>query len=173
MPPPTTTTKSQNTVFKGKVRSGAHKDTQNKPVSEVERARRLFSSLCSQIDGGHFVNAIRTCDKSIPWLLSYMYCAYIKLAVLRILPDDPDALSTKLFLLLQTDQYEAALVVINGDKDKSKLTFEHAYALYRSHEDAEAQRVIESLKQNADDSGLAHLKAQLVRVFPNVAIGSL
>jgi len=81
-------------------------------------------------------------------------------------PDDPDALSTKLFLLLQTDQYEAALVVIDRNKDKSKLTFERAYALYRSHEDDEAQRVIQSLEQNADDWSLAHLKAQLVRVHP-------
>jgi len=95
------------------------------------------------------------------------YGVYNNLVVLRILPDDSEALSTKLFLLLQTDQYEAALVVIDRNKDKSKLAFERAYALYRSREDDEAQRVIQSLEQqNADDWGLAHLKAQLVRVHP-------
>lgn len=103
------------------------------------------------------------------------YGVYNNLVVLRILPDDSEALSTKLFLLLQTDQYEAALVVIDRNKDKSKLAFERAYALYRSREDDEAQRVIQSLEQqNADDWGLAHLKAQLVRVHPpwRAAIGN-
>lgn len=36
-----------------------------KPLSVNERLKRLFTSLCAQIDGGHFKNAIKTCDKSL------------------------------------------------------------------------------------------------------------
>jgi signal recognition particle subunit SRP72 len=136
------------------------KRTQKKPVPEAERVQRLFSSLCAQIDGGHFANAIRTCDKSRLLFLLSSQSAYLCL-VLKIHPADTDALSTKLFLLLQTDQHGAALGVIDAS---SELAFERAYALYRSHEDAEAQRVVKSLKElNAHDRGLAHLDAQLVR----------
>ncbi|KAF5354913.1 hypothetical protein D9756_005625 [Leucocoprinus leucothites] len=146
MPPPSATTaRSKGTASKSRDGPGARKNTPKKHISEAERVRRYFSSLCSQIDGGHFANAIKTCDK-----------------ILRIHPDDVDALSTKLFLLLQTDQYETALVVIDREKDKSKFAFERAYTLYRSREDTEAQQAIKSLKEkNSDDRGLAHLEAQL------------
>ncbi|KAJ3565743.1 hypothetical protein NP233_g7442 [Leucocoprinus birnbaumii] len=145
-PSSTTTIKPRKpTGSKGKPKPGSRKNRPKKPVSEEERSKKLFSSLCSQIDGGHFANAIKTCDK-----------------ILRIYPDDADALSTKLFLLLQTDQYKNALAVINGEKGQSRLQYERAYALYRSHDDKEAQNAIQSLKdQNADDRGLAHLEAQL------------
>lgn len=96
--------------------------------------------------------------------------AHLGVSVLRIYPDDVDALSTKLFLLLQVDQYQPALTVIDGHKDKSKLAFERAYTLYRSHEDTEAHEIIRSLKeQNADDRGLAHLEAQLVCIYCHIA----
>jgi len=39
---------------------GEHKQ----PLPLPERLKRLFTSLCAQIDGGHFQNAIKTCDKS-------------------------------------------------------------------------------------------------------------
>jgi signal recognition particle subunit SRP72 len=61
-PPPATARKAQPGKAKG--RSSTRKATPKKPVSETETARRLFSSLCSQIDGAHFANAIKTCDKS-------------------------------------------------------------------------------------------------------------
>lgn len=35
-----------------------------KPTPVPERLKRLFTSLCAQIDGGHFGNAVKTCDKS-------------------------------------------------------------------------------------------------------------
>ncbi|KAF7782831.1 hypothetical protein Agabi119p4_2207 [Agaricus bisporus var. burnettii] len=141
MPPPSATARKPQPKGKRSTR----KATPKKPVSEAENIRRLFSSLASQIDGAHFANAIKTCDK-----------------ILRIYPDDVDALSTKLFLLLQIDQYQSALAVIDGSKDKSKLAFENAYALYRSHEDVGAHEATKSLKEkNPEDRGLAHLEAQL------------
>ena len=38
------------------------------PLSVSDQLKRLFTSLCAQIDGGHFKNAIRTCDKSAFYL---------------------------------------------------------------------------------------------------------
>ncbi|KAG5640831.1 hypothetical protein DXG03_006884 [Asterophora parasitica] len=42
----------------------ARSKTPKQPLSTPERLRRLFTSLCAQIDGGHFSNAIKTCEKS-------------------------------------------------------------------------------------------------------------
>ena len=38
--------------------------TPKQPLPVADRLKRLFTSLCAQIDGGHFANAIKTCDKS-------------------------------------------------------------------------------------------------------------
>ncbi|KAG6877573.1 hypothetical protein C0993_005987, partial [Termitomyces sp. T159_Od127] len=98
-----------------------------------ERLRRLFASLCAQIDGGHMRNAIKTCDK-----------------ILRIDPADPDAHKTKLFLLLHTEQYDAALPLAHH-------RFERAYTLYRLHREDDALRVLGT----GDDRATAHLRAQM------------
>jgi len=79
-------------------------------LSIQERLKRLFTSLCAQIDGGHFNNAVKTCDK-----------------ILRLDPKDADARQTKLFLLLQTEQYSAALSLIDSDDDRSHHAYERAY----------------------------------------------
>ena len=86
--------------------------------------------------------------------------------VLRLEPRDPDALQTKLFLLLQTDQYAAALAMIAGEGDAGdEHAFEKAYSLYRLHREDEAASVLEGMKgqDQVDDRGLQHLEAQLVR----------
>ncbi|KAH9915348.1 hypothetical protein B0H21DRAFT_781920 [Amylocystis lapponica] len=112
------------------------------PPTPVDRLKRLFTSLCAQIDGGHFANALKTCDK-----------------VLRIAPDDADALQTKRFLLLQTEQYTPALVLI-GDAGDGR--FERAYALYRLHHEDDAEATLRALKEHsADERGVLHLEAQL------------
>jgi signal recognition particle subunit SRP72 len=166
MPPPSATARKAK-QGKAKGRTSTRKATPKKPVSEAETARQLFSSLCSQIDGAHFANAIKTCDKSVClYPTSLPQKAHLDCVVLRIYPDDIDALSTKLFLLLQIDQYQSALTVIDGSKNKSELAFENAYALYRSHESVSAHEATKSLKEkNPEDRGLAHLEAQLVRLF--------
>lgn len=113
------------------------------PLPVPERLKRLFTSLCAQIDGGHFSNAIKTCDK-----------------ILRLEPNDPDALQTKVFLLLQTEQYAAALTLIDGN---DKYAFEKAYSLYRTNQEAEARIALEETKRSKgdDDRGVQHLEAQL------------
>jgi signal recognition particle subunit SRP72 len=109
----------------------------------------LFTSLCAQIDGGHFINALKTCDK-----------------ILRIDPNDKDALQTKLFLLLQTEQYDAALSLIgNGNKGSdSEHAFERTYSLYRVQREQEAVGGLKVLKEGSneeDERGVLHLEAQL------------
>lgn len=112
--------------------------------------KRLFKSLCAQIDGGHFVNALKTCEK-----------------VLRINSKDSDALQAKLFLLLQTEQYDAALALIseNGSEGTGR-EFEKAYALYRLRRESDAGDVLSNVKGGHGPSdfhsrGIIHLEAQL------------
>ncbi|KAH9485763.1 Signal recognition particle subunit SRP72 [Psilocybe cubensis] len=124
------------------------KDNKGKPKqqpSTAERLRRFFTSLCAQIDGGHFSNAVKTCDK-----------------ILRLDPTDADARQTKLFLLLQTEQYNAALNLIATDNTHA---YEKAYSLYRLQRESEARNILESIKgeRGENDRGIVHLEAQLAR----------
>ena len=45
-------------------RTTRKKAAPKQPLPVADRLKRLFTSLCAQIDGGHFANAIKTCDKS-------------------------------------------------------------------------------------------------------------
>jgi hypothetical protein len=85
--------------------------------------------------------------------------------VLRLQPSDEDALKTKLFLLLQTEQYDAALSLL--DENKSfEHPFERAYSLYRLHREPESKDILQAIKaEGSDDRGPLHLEAQLVRGF--------
>lgn len=76
-----------------------------------------------------------------------------------------DAGQTKLFLLLQTEQYDTALSLINSDGVDNDHAFEQAYSLYRLQHEAEARKALEAIKEEKDDSdrGVVHLEAQLVR----------
>ncbi|PPQ97723.1 hypothetical protein CVT26_001913 [Gymnopilus dilepis] len=123
-----------------------HKATPKQPLPVPERLKRLFTSLCAQIDGGHFSNAVKTCDK-----------------ILRLDPKDTDARQTKLFLLLQTEQYNAALSLIDEDEDPSHYAYEKAYTLYRLQRESDARDVVETIKKEKgeDDRGIVHLEAQL------------
>ncbi|EIN06645.1 hypothetical protein PUNSTDRAFT_90354 [Punctularia strigosozonata HHB-11173 SS5] len=114
-----------------------------RPLSTEERLKKLFGSLCAQIDGGHFPNAIRTCDK-----------------ILRLAADDKDALQTKLFLLLHTEQYEAALTLVDSLDKEHGHDFGRAYSLYRLQREDEAESALKQLSDE-DDRGALHLEAQL------------
>ncbi|CAE6388539.1 unnamed protein product [Rhizoctonia solani] len=117
-----------------------------KPKPAEVRIKQLFGSLCAQIDGGHLANAIKTCYK-----------------ILRLTPDDTDVIQTKLFLLLQTDQYARALDIVNtlsSGSDSRQL--EKAYLLYRLHKEKEAKAIVDQAKgKGASEGGFAHLDAQI------------
>lgn len=85
--------------------------------------------------------------------------------VLRLHPADTDAVQTKLFLLLQTEQYDAALTLIadSTSGDGPDYTFEEAYAMYRLHREGEAAAALGKIKGSGKDHrGVVHLEAQLV-----------
>lgn len=75
-------------------------------------------------------------------------------------------MQTKLFLLLQKEQYDAALALINSVELATKYSFEKAYSLYRLHRESEAQGILEEIKaekKEVDESrDVMHLEAQLV-----------
>ncbi|KAG9312256.1 hypothetical protein JVU11DRAFT_7558 [Chiua virens] len=123
---------------------GKNQLRKKKPVSLEERLKRLFASLCAQIEGGHFTNAIKT--------------------FLRLHPADKDAFQAKLFLLLQTEQYEAAMTLIadSTDGDGFDCTFEQTYATYRLHREEQAAAALCKIKRSEKDHrGVLHLEAQL------------
>ncbi|KAF9496334.1 hypothetical protein BDN71DRAFT_1389626 [Pleurotus eryngii] len=137
---------SSKPMKSSKIPSSAKKSkrgSSKQAIPASERLKRLFTSLCAQIDGGHFSNAIKTCDK-----------------ILRLEPADPDARQTKLFLLLQTEQYDAALELIKSRKDENQNVFERAYSLYRLQREVEAAEQLESLEEGGH-RGVVHLRAQL------------
>jgi signal recognition particle subunit SRP72 len=86
-------------------------------------------------------------------------------SVLRLHPVDTDALQTKLFLLLQTEQYDTALSLIADSTSGAgpDYTFEEAYAMYRLHREVEAAPALGKIKgSRRDHRGVLHLEAQLV-----------
>ncbi|KAI9465214.1 hypothetical protein BJY52DRAFT_1202380 [Lactarius psammicola] len=121
------------TATKIQPRASKRKALLKKEISLGDRVQRLFTSLCAQIDGNHFTNAIKTCDK-----------------VLRLVPDDKDAKQTKLFLLLQTERYNDALALLESSDESS--AFERTYSLYRLQQLDEAAQLL---------GKLLHLEAQL------------
>jgi len=139
--PATATPRKSTHQGKRPTGKGEHKQ----PLPLPERLKRLFTSLCAQIDGGHFQNAIKTCDK-----------------ILRLEPRDTDALQTKLFLLSQTEQYSGALEMIDSGEDKDVYAFEKAYTLYRLQCEQEAGQILEEIKtRRGPDRGITHLEAQM------------
>lgn len=103
----------------------------------------------------------------------------LNLVVLRIKSNDADALQAKLFLLLQTEQYDAALALISDNKSEgTSREFEKAYALYRLHREFDASDVLSNVKGTEGPSefhsrGIIHLEAQLVSLHHSPSRPSL
>lgn len=163
MPPKSSTKPTKVATLPKQSKWANHKTTPKKPLTAQEQLKRLFTTLCAQIDGGHFSNAVKTCDKSMLLSCRELRCGVLtRNTVLRLQPTDVDARQTKLFLLLQTEQYEAALTLIDLDKDPSDHAYERAYSLYRMQRESAAKEVLEELKEEEDDNrGIVHLEAQL------------
>jgi hypothetical protein len=90
----------------------------------------------------------------------------MEFTVLRLDSSDRDALRTKLFLLLQTEQYDTALALIAEINDQSP--FERAYALYRLQREEDAGQVLKEIKNDGkepEQRGAMHLEAQLVSIW--------
>ncbi|WWD15845.1 hypothetical protein CI109_100269 [Kwoniella shandongensis] len=113
------------------------------PRSAEERLPQLYRALTDQVDDGYFQNAIKTSKK-----------------ILALDPSSQAAFQTLLFLYLQTDEYSAALALLDAPPSStSSLDFERAYCLYRLHREKEALAVLEGLKDK--DRKVDHLEAQI------------
>jgi len=173
--------------MKGKLSTTSRKKKtpQKVPLSISERLKRLFTSLCAQIDGAHFTNASKTCDKSAFFnpatRVNVFICVACDGTVLRLDPRDKDALQTKLFLLLQTEQYAAALALVDTS-DGIDGAFDRAYSLYRLQHKEEATEMLKGIKESTsggeENRGVLHLEAQLVSMalrfvpFPTLNVRS-
>ncbi|KAG1804112.1 uncharacterized protein BJ212DRAFT_1284791 [Suillus subaureus] len=145
MPPPPKPVPAKAGQTSSKTPSRQRHPQKQQPAPLTDRLKRLFTSLCAQVDGGHFTNAIRTCNK-----------------ILRLDPSDRDALRTKLFLLLQTEQYDTALALIAEINEQ--CSFERVYALYRLQREEDAAQVLKEIKSSGkepEQRGAMHLEAQL------------
>jgi len=145
------------------------KSTPKEPQPIPERIRRYFKSLVAQLDGGHLKNAIKTCDKSMCMFTSQLFVTNHDTIVLRLNTNDEDAFETKLALLLQTDQYGAALELSETlFADKQRVTFPNlfgkAYALYRLNREPEAADIVQSIAPEGihEERGVLHMEAQIV-----------
>jgi signal recognition particle subunit SRP72 len=156
--------KSSSLATKTKGKDAARKTGPKPPLGAPERLKRLFTSLCAQIDGGHSSNAIKTCDKSM--FHFHLNSSIHFPPVLRLEPKDTDAIQTKLFLLLQTDQYHPALSLIEHEGENQERAFERSYSFYRLQREEEARQILTTIKDEngEDDRGVTHLQAQLVRI---------
>ncbi|KAH9007595.1 hypothetical protein EDB83DRAFT_2509304 [Lactarius deliciosus] len=148
------------TATKAQPRAGQpakRKPLLKKEISLGDRVQRLFTSLCAQIDGNHFTNAIKTCDKGM--CLSSQH-TLTPCSIILFGSDDKDAKQTKLFLLLQTERYGDALALLESPNESS--LFERTYSLYRLQQLDEAVQLLGKVKRRHEQNrGVLHLEAQL------------
>ncbi|WVQ98657.1 hypothetical protein IAU59_005788 [Kwoniella sp. CBS 9459] len=133
--------------------SGAAQGGQRKPFvprgprTVEERLPKLYRALTDQVDDGYFDNAVKTCKK-----------------ILALDATSQAAFQTLLFLYLQTDDYSAALTLLESPptgtaSTASTLDFERAYCLYRLHREKEALTLLDGLKERGRKA--QHLDAQI------------
>lgn len=108
----------------------------------------LFTRLSEQAEAGNHKKALKLCDD-----------------VLKVSPGDADAIACKVVALVELTRYDAAVECCAAAPQtvRDQLAFEHAYALYRSHDVDKALAVLEG--EAAKDAGsfrVAQLRAQLL-----------
>lgn len=94
-----------------------------------------------------FVQLLTLCVVSLP-------------AVLRVSPNDADALRCKLIALIHTSAYEDALTVMQSANLAAEYGYERSYCLYRLGKLEEALSALESVGEDNAAAAL-QLKAQL------------
>jgi signal recognition particle subunit SRP72 len=158
MAPPKAKAKPNKAIKKG--------DAQRQKKNPGARQQRLFKSLCAQVDGGYFKNALKTCDASESIESLSLAEPHQNVAVLRIDPQEYDALKAKLFLLLQTERYDLALDHIGSHNDAISHDFEKAYAFYGDRREDDAKAEVLRIKRETSDGvisrGVLLLEAQCV-----------
>ncbi|TRM57407.1 hypothetical protein BD626DRAFT_412163 [Schizophyllum amplum] len=136
MPPPSSS--RAKTPAKGQPPKSKKKPAPKPPLSEPERIKKLFNSLCAQISDRHWKNAIKTCDK-----------------ILKLDPSDADALQAKIYAMMEADQHAVALNVLGPQHQ-----YERAYSLYKLQREAEARDILDTITP-ADERSVIVLRAQI------------
>ncbi|KAI4519300.1 hypothetical protein K525DRAFT_241411 [Schizophyllum commune Loenen D] len=135
MPPPS---KAKAPAKGGPAKSKKKAATAKPPLSEPERIKKLFNSLVAQIADRHWKNAIKTCDK-----------------ILKLDPNDADALQAKIYAMMEADQHAGALDILGPQHQ-----YERAYSLYKLQREAEARDILDTITPQ-DDRSVLVLRAQI------------
>jgi len=100
-------------------------------MSKAPPLEPLFKELDNFARGNEYESAIGTCDK-----------------ILKISPNDFDALHCKIVALIQLSKFDDALKLVTNNAELSqKLTFERAYCLYRTKQFQEALGLLKDYPQ--------------------------
>ncbi|KAL1759015.1 hypothetical protein FB107DRAFT_258043, partial [Schizophyllum commune] len=135
MPPPS---KAKAPAKGGPAKSKKKAATAKPPLSEPERIKKLFNSLVAQIADRHWKNAIKTCDK-----------------ILKLDPNDADALQAKIYAMMEADQHAGALDILGPQHQ-----YERAYSLYKLQREGEARKILDTITPQ-DDRSVLVLRAQI------------
>ncbi|KAK9696615.1 Signal recognition particle subunit SRP72 [Basidiobolus ranarum] len=108
----------------------------------------LFSELERLLNLVEYEKATKVCNK-----------------ILKLNPEDRDALHVKIVTLIRLENYKEALKVFETTKNAEikALVFEKAYCLYRDHQLEEALKIVrQALKETqSQEFSLRHLEAQI------------
>ncbi|KAK9797740.1 hypothetical protein WJX73_003973 [Symbiochloris irregularis] len=106
-------------------------------------AEAAFSRLSDQLKNRQYKKALKTADE-----------------ILKLDPDDQDALKCKAYVLLETGKFSEASDLLQGSKLQTKSPYEEAYCLYRS---GEFRKALSACEATGEDKAVAklHLQAQL------------
>ncbi|BEJ16066.1 hypothetical protein CspHIS471_0506710 [Cutaneotrichosporon sp. HIS471] len=142
MPPKKQTKVQQPTKGVIQIVDGKRKFTPRPARPASERLPRLYRALTDQVNDGFFDNAKKTCKQ-----------------ILALDAASTSAFQTLLFLHLHTDNYAAALDLVENPPSPAQLQFERAYCLYRLHRERDALQQIQEMKARGRRE--EHLKAQV------------
>jgi signal recognition particle subunit SRP72 len=159
MPPRKQQQKAPAAPVKGdiKIVDGKRKFTPRPPLPAAERLPRLYRALTDQVNDGFFDNAKKTCKRS-EWR---QRSGTRRLTpVLALDAASTSAFQTLLFLHLHTDDYAAALDLVEHPPAPAELQFERAYCLYRLHRERDALQQLQEIKARGRRE--EHLEAQVV-----------
>ncbi|CAK9780893.1 hypothetical protein CC85DRAFT_284709 [Cutaneotrichosporon oleaginosum] len=125
-----------------KIVDGKRKFTPRPPLPAAQRLPRLYRALTDQVNDGFFDNAKKTCKR-----------------ILALDPASTSAFQTLLFLHLHTDDYAAALDLVEHPPSPADLRFERAYCLYRLHRERDALAQLQDIETRTRRE--EHLEAQV------------
>ncbi len=116
----------------------------------------------------------KTVRASLLYVFSCLYRIDIHaFLVLKQLPNDLDALHSKLIALIQLARFEDAQKFLEARASEERFTFERAYVLYRLKRLPEALKILSALSGAKREPRVLHLEAQIVRICTALLLAHL